>query len=96
MSSNKSIIKNTIFYGIKVISSMIIPIITFPYISRTLTPVGIGQYNFANSIVSYFASFAGLGIASYAIREGSKVRHQPDKINRFASEVFSINLVSTI
>ena len=57
---------------------------------------GIGIYNFSSSIVSYFVLIAGLGIATYAIREGAKLRNNREKISKFASEIFTINIVSTL
>lgn len=72
------------------------PIITFPYASRILMPEGIGQVNFANSIVQYFILIAGLGISSYAIREASKVRENNQLFSKFAKEIFIINISSTI
>ena len=38
---------------------------------------------------------ADLGITTYAIREGSKIRSNKDAFAKFANEVFSINLIST-
>ena len=40
--------------------------------------------------------FAGLGISTYAIREGAKIRENKQKSNQFISEIFSINLFSTL
>ena len=56
---------------------------------------GIGKVNFAGSYISYFVLLAGLGIGTYAVREGAKYRDNPKKINQFTSEIFTINIVST-
>lgn len=92
---NKSIAKNTIVYTIRIITSMIFPLITFPYISRILSPEGIGEYNFSSSVISYFSLLAGLGISTYAIREGAKVRDNKEKLEKLAQEMFTINIIST-
>lgn len=76
--------------------SLAFPLISFPYISRTLQPEGVGSFQFANSIISYFLLISGLGITTYAVREGSRFRKDPEKMNRFASEVYSMNLYSTL
>ncbi|MGN0165950.1 MAG: flippase [Lachnospiraceae bacterium] len=91
-----SFAKNTILYTIKTICSMIFPLITFPYISRTLSATGIGQYTFATSIISYFSLIASLGISTYAVKEGAKFRDDKKKINSFASQIFTINCISTL
>lgn len=53
---------NFIMNAILTVSSFIFPLITFPYISRTLLVDGIGKVNFATSVISYFTMFASLGI----------------------------------
>lgn len=86
---------NMLLNAIKGLVSVIFPLITFPYVSRVLGVDEIGRYNFANSIVSYFTLIAGLGISSYAIREGARFRDDKEKLQHFACEMFSINIVST-
>lgn len=76
--------------------NLIFPLITFPYISRTLSVDGVGKFNFASSIVSYFILLAGLGISIFAVREGAKLRDNREEFSLFASRIFSINIVSTI
>lgn len=92
----KSLKGNMVLNSIKSIMSIVFPIITFPYISKVLQVDNIGKYNFSNSIVSYFALFAGLGISSYAIREGARFRNNKTLFDDFANEMFSISIISTI
>lgn len=54
------------------IFSMITPLITTPYVSRVLSPVGIGKFSFSASINTYFCLLAGLGFSFYAQREVAK------------------------
>lgn len=93
---NKSLKLNALLNSFQSLLNLVFPLITFPYVSRTLSVDGVGKYNFANSIVSYFLLIAALGINSYAIREGSKLRDDHEQISKFASRVFTINLGSTI
>ena len=93
---NKFIGINALLNAIKTIFSIIFPLITFPYISRVLGVENIGIYNFSSSVVSYFTLLAGLGISTYAIREGARYRNDRIKISDFCSEVFSINVISTL
>ena len=78
----KSIKTNFVFNFIKVLLSLIFPLITFPYASRILLPEGIGKVDFANSIIAYFILIASLGINTYAIREGAKVRDDKEKLSK--------------
>ncbi|NRN75733.1 hypothetical protein IMAU80668_02110 [Lactobacillus helveticus] len=56
----------------------------------------MGIYNFSNIYVNYFLLIAGLGVATYAVREGAKYRDNKKKISEFASQVFTINIYSTV
>lgn len=87
---------NTIYNIIKAVSSVIFPLISFPYVSRVLLPEGVGKVNFANSVINYFALIASLGLTTYAIRECSRVREDKEKLSQTASELFSVNAVTTL
>ena len=92
----KSLGINALLNGLRSALNLIFPLITFPYVSRVLSVEGIGIYNFSYIYVNYFLLLAGLGIATYAVREGAKYRNDKRKISTFSSEVFSINIISTI
>jgi len=81
---------------IKTCASIIFPLITFPYVSRTLLPDNIGKVNFAQSFVNYFVLMAGLGISTYAVRECSAVRSDKKKLGNLASQFMTINVITTI
>ena len=91
----KSLTMNAIMSGVRSILSILFPLITFPYVSRVLQVENLGKYNFANSVCSYFVLLAGLGISTYAIREGSKLRENREQISRFAFQMYTINLASS-
>ena len=93
---NKSLGLNAFLNGLRSVLNIIFPIITFPYVSRVLSVGELGKYNWSSSFVSYFLLIAGLGIATYAVREGAKFRNDRNEISAFASQVFSINVFSTI
>ncbi|MCR5080895.1 MAG: oligosaccharide flippase family protein, partial [Treponema sp.] len=92
----KSLKINIILNITRALMSLIFPIITFPYASRILLPEGIGKINYVNSIISYFTILAMLGIDSYGAREVARLRDKKDELNQFCSEVFTLNLISTI
>lgn len=92
----KSLGLNAFLNGLRSVLNLFFPLITFPYVTRVLSVSGVGIYNFANTYVSYFILIAGLGIATYAVREGAKYRENKEQISRFASQVFTINIYSTI
>lgn len=73
------------------LSSMIFPLISFPYVSRILQPAGTGKVSFAVSVVSYFSMFAMMGIPTYGIRACAQVRDDKEKLSRTVQEILIIN-----
>lgn len=92
----KSLGVNALLNGLRSALNLIFPLITFPYVSRVLSVDGMGIYNFSNTYVNYFVLIAGLGVATYAVREGAKYRDNEEEISEFASQIFTINMVSTL
>lgn len=95
MTSKINVQKNTIYNMIKSVAAILFPMISFPYASRVLLADSLGKVNFANSVVSYFNLLAGLGIATYAIRECSKVKEDKEKLENVASQLYTINVYTT-
>ena len=93
--AQKSLKKNAFLNIFKTFLGVIFPLITFPYSSRILQPDGIGKVNFAQSVISYFAIFAALGISSYGIRESAKLRDDKKLLSKFCKEIFILNCIST-
>lgn len=84
---------NAAMNALLTISSLIFPLITFPYISRILLPAGIGKVSFAGSLISYFSMFAQLGIPTYGIRLCAQVRDDREKLTRAVHELIFLNLI---
>lgn len=92
----KSIKLNFIMNILLTMSSLIFPLITFPYISRILLPSGTGKISFATSLISYFSMFAQLGVPMYGIRACAKVRDDKIELSKTVHELFFINLMTSI
>ena len=88
----KSVKLNMVMNALLSMSSFIFPLITFPYVSRILLPVGTGRVAFATAVVTYFAMFAQLGIPTYGIRLCAKVRDNKEELPRAVHELLFINL----
>ena len=91
------LLKNYIYNICIVFTSILFPILFFPYSSRVLTPYYYGKYNFALSIISYFVTIATLGIPTYGIRELTKSKMK-GKIyfEKCFTEIFLISIFSSI
>ncbi|HHD2753330.1 TPA: oligosaccharide flippase family protein [Clostridium perfringens] len=96
MNKKKNLISNYIYNMMFSILNLLFPLITLPYVSRIIGVDGIGKVNFANSIVNYFLMVASLGIPLYGVREIAKVRNDKKRLSNTFSEIFTINLISTI
>ena len=75
------------------VSNFLFPLITFPYISRVLSPIGTGKVAFAYSIVSYFSIFAAFGVSNYGIRACAQVRNDKENLSKTVQEILLINMV---
>lgn len=84
---------NFILNALLTVAGFLFPLISFPYVSRVLGPVGTGKVRFANSLVSYFAILAQLGVPTYGIRACAKVRDKKEELSRVVHELLIINLV---
>lgn len=71
---DRKLTSNFIYNLIYQFLTIALPVITIPYVSRVLGPSGIGEYNYVNSIVSYFGIVAVLGTVQYGQREISRAQ----------------------
>lgn len=86
---------NFIMNAILTVSSILFPLITFPYISRVLLVEGSGKTAFAISVISYFTMFATLGLPTYGVRACARVRDDREKLSRTVQELLIISAVTT-
>ena len=96
MAKEKSVKINALYSFMRAFLKLVFPLITFPYASRILTPEGIGQVNYVNSIVSYFNLFAILGIETYAEREVARLKDNKIALSKFVKEILFINIISMV
>lgn len=94
--NRKSLKVNSILNAVRMLLTVLVPLITFPYTSRIFMTDGNGEISFVQSVVQIFTLFASLGIYSYGLREGTKVRNNKKEFSKLVLEIFLINLVTTI
>lgn len=95
-NAKKSLGINALLNAIKSGLSIFFPLITYPYALRVLGADGIGKVSFCNSIISYFSMLAMLGVATYGVREGAKIKKNTWEFNQFTNELFTINMLSAV
>lgn len=90
----KSLSKNYLYNLSYQLLTLLTPLITTPYIARTLGVDGIGEYSFSFSIVAYFVLLAQFGITSYAQREIAYYQDDSREQSRIFFEVISFQLLT--
>lgn len=94
VSSQNSIVKNSLYKGALNIFNFIMPLITIPYIYRILSPTSVGDFEYATTFYNYFNTLGVLGIYTYGIREASRNRDNRNSINKIYANLFSIGIFS--
>ena len=72
--------------------AVILPLISTPYLTRTLGPDGFGSYSFSFSIANYFAIFILLGINNHGSRTIAKVRSSREEMSKAFLSIYSIQI----
>ncbi len=85
--------KNYIYNLASQLLTIIIPIITTPYISRVLGAQAIGDFSYTTGIVSYFCMVAMLGTANYAQREIAKKHESKMYVSYIFYEIVIIRII---
>ena len=92
--SKKSISKNYIYNLFYQILTVVMPLITTPYLSRVLGAEAIGIYSYTLSIATYFILLGTLGISMYAQREIAYVQEDENKRSIIFWEIIFLKLIS--
>lgn len=92
--AKKSIAKNYIYNLTYQILTLILPLITTPYISRVLGAEGIGIYSYTHSIVTYFILFGSLGVALYGQREIAYAQEHAEKRIKIFVEILVFRFIT--
>lgn len=88
--------KNYLYNFAYQILSFITPIITSPYLARTLGSESMGINTYTYSIVYWFILFGMMGISVYGSKEVAKVSDDREKLSKKFSEIFSLQLLNLL
>lgn len=91
-----SIKRNAVYNILLAVSQVLLPLVTFPYISRVLLPQGVGTYTFVDSYTQYFVLIAALGIPIYGMREIAKAKKSLVDRSQVFTELLSIHLLVSV
>ncbi len=79
VEKGKKLKPNFIYNFISQILTLVVPLITAPYLARVLHEEGNGQISFCGSIITFFVLFANLGLSIYGQREIAKCFSREEK-----------------
>lgn len=88
--------KNFIYNIIYQLLNLCLPIITVPYISRTLGATASGIYSYTYSIVNYFMIFGMLGISNYGNRKIAKCRGDKEELSKEFISLYALQFFLTM
>ena len=91
MSIKKNFLYN-IFYQIL---TMVLPLLTAPYIARVIGAEGVGVYSYSSSIANYFVLFAMLGLVNYGSRTIAQVRDNKELLSQTFFNIYGLQLVTS-
>ena len=84
--------KNLIYNLIYQILILIIPLVTAPYLSRTLGVKSIGTYSYTYTIVYYFMLMSLLGVNNYGNRKIAKTKNDKMSLSHQFWGIYIIQL----
>lgn len=93
MSTRKN---NFIYQTAYQILTMILPLITSPYVSRILGAEGIGIYSFTYTMANYFVLFAMLGINNHGNRIIARTRDNRKELNESFSNLYVLHFINAV
>lgn len=92
----QSIKKNYILNTIYQILALLTPLITAPYISKTLGATGVGIYSYTTSVEAFFSLFAILGTSVYGQREIAQCREDKHTLSKTFWEIELLSILCTV
>lgn len=93
MKQKSKTVVNYIYSSFYQLFLIIVPLITAPYLARTLLPTAVGINSYVSSVVTIFTSIGLIGLNSYSLREIAYVRDDKEKLSKTFSELFILRLI---
>jgi Membrane protein involved in the export of O-antigen and teichoic acid len=88
----KTLEKNFIYNVLYQLLVIVLPLITAPYIARTLGAESVGIYSYTYSVAQYFLLFAMLGISIHGNRCVASVKNDREKLSNTFCSIYSIQV----
>lgn len=96
MAKQISIKKNLFYSASYQVLTLILPLITAPYVTRVLGAKSLGVYSKTQALAHYFLLFAMLGVNNYGNRAIARVRDDKEEMSRTFWEIYSFQLLTAV
>ena len=96
MKKKASLLNNISYNTVYQIFSIILPLITAPYIARVLGADKVGIYSKTHALANYFHIFAMLGVQNYGNRAIAMVHEDRAERSRVFCEIYALQLISSV
>lgn len=87
---------NLIYSAILTMSTYLVPLLVFPYISRVLGVEHIGMVDTVDNLVDYCILFSMMGMSTLGIREIARSQRDTGHLRQTFSSLFFLNAVTTL
>lgn len=93
--SQSAIKRNFAYKSILTISTYVVGIVIYPYISRVFGVERLGLVNFVDNTINYFLLFASMGIGMLGVREIATVKDDKNRCSKVFSNILGLNILFT-
>lgn len=88
--------KNIVYQASFDVISMIVPLLTSPYLARVVGAEGLGIYSYHYTIAYYFNLLAALGMLNHGNRSIAKCRDNQKELDSTFSNLFAIQATTSV
>lgn len=89
-----SVAKNYLYNVLYQVLTLIIPIITVPYVANVLGATGVGINAYSAATVQYFVLFGMIGVSLYGNRTIATVRDNSENLGRKFWEIYILQIIT--
>ena len=90
-----NVVKNFLYNVSYQILTIILPLITVPYVSSILGAEGIGDYAYTYANTQYFIIIGLIGVTLYGNRQIAYVRQDREKLKNTFYSIYLLQLITT-
>lgn len=91
-----SVKKNFAYQSVYQILTMILPLVTAPYVARVLGTENNGIFSYTYTAANYFVVFAMLGLEQYGNRSIATVRDSRAETDKVFSQLFVVHAINSV